>query len=91
MGRKKQAERQSGKGARGGAKGVPGGLEPKRRCTPDERRAAVEAYEKSGLTQGAFACGAGTGAGMAQSLTSGLPFRSVHCEPAWRPRAPGYD
>ena len=55
MGRKKQAERQSGEGARAGAKDAPGGLEPKRRCTPEERRAAVEAYEKSGLTQGAFA------------------------------------
>src|SRR5262245_3508057 len=32
-----------------------GGLEPKRRYTPEERRQAVEAWRRSGLTQKAFA------------------------------------
>ncbi len=54
MGRKKQVEKESGQGAKAVAQGAAGGLEPKRYSTPEERRAAVEAFEKSGLTQAAF-------------------------------------
>lgn len=55
MGRKQQVEPGSVKGGRAVAPSAAAGLEPKRHSTPEERRAAVEAFERSGLTQAAFA------------------------------------
>lgn len=55
MGRKQPTKRKSGKGAKAEAKPGAGGLTPKRYSTPEDRRAAVEAFEKAGLTQAAFA------------------------------------
>lgn len=55
MGRKKQVEPGSSKVGKAGVPPAGVGLEPKRHSTPEERRAAVEAFERSGLTQAAFA------------------------------------
>lgn len=55
MGRKKQVEQGSGQVGKAGVPPAGVGLEPKRHSTPEERRAAVEAFERSGLTQTAFA------------------------------------
>lgn len=50
MGRKESRQAADGVEAEAG-----GGLKPRRHFTPEERRRAVEAYQKSGLTQHAFA------------------------------------
>jgi transposase InsO family protein len=55
MGRRKQSGEESRDAQAAAPSAQPAGLTPKRRSTPDERRAAVEAFEKSGLTQAAFA------------------------------------
>jgi transposase InsO family protein len=62
MGRKKQvgAPRSGAGGEGSGSAGATSGRAPAgRRHTPEERRAAVEAFHKSGLTQQAFARGWG--------------------------------
>lgn len=59
MGRKKQERKAGPRGP--GREAVPnapapaGGLKPKRRSSPEERRQAVEAYERSGLSLTTFA------------------------------------
>jgi transposase InsO family protein len=53
MGRRKHDEGQAGKAR--GREAEPGGLKAKRHSTPEERRAAVEAFQRSGLSQKAFA------------------------------------
>jgi transposase InsO family protein len=55
MGRKKQEGRQSEAAPRGEHEARAADLEPKRHSTPEERRAAVEAFERSRLSQKAFA------------------------------------
>lgn len=54
MGPKEQAGRQGKDGPRSFEEAPAGGLRARGHFTPEERRAAVEAFEKSGLTQHAF-------------------------------------
>lgn len=55
MGRTQQDGKQTGDGAKAGPAPGPDRHKAKRHDTPEERRAAVEAFERSGLTQSVFA------------------------------------